>query len=334
MRVAVFNSKPYDVEVLGRANRRAGHDLRFHECTLDSVTARLATDADVVCAVVDDDLSTATIERLALAGIGLIALRCRGINNVDLEAARRHDISIVRAARYSPHAVAEHAVGLMLSLDRRIHRAHQRVRDNNFSLDGLLGFELFGKTVGVLGTGAIGTRFTQICAGIGMRVLATDPHPNPLCAEAGVLYVSQEELLAQSDIVSLHCPLTASTHHLIDERRLSTMKDGVMVINTSRGALLDMRATIDGLKSGKIGHLGIDIYEEDDGLQLDEVCNATSDNTLFPRLSTFPNVLITGHQGFFTREALDAIAHATIESVSAYAAGERLEHEVLLADRS
>ncbi len=332
LRVAVFSSKPYDVDVLTRANTSAGHDLRFHDSSLDSVTAQLAVDTDVVCAFVHDDLGTRTIERLALAGIGLIALRCAGFNNVDLKAAMEHDISVVRVPKYSPHSVAEHTLGLVLSLNRKIHRAHARVRENNFSLEGLLGFDLFGKTVGVVGTGSIGTSFARICAGMGMRVLAADPYPNDECERVGVSYVSLNSLLTQSDIVSLHCPLTPETHHLIDAHRLSEMKDGVMLINTSRGGLIDTPAVIDGLKSGKIGHLGLDVYEEEDGLFFEDLSASVIADDVFSRLLTFPNVLVTGHQAFFTREALDGIAKTTIETVSAYASGAPLEHEVRLGD--
>lgn len=328
LRVAVFSTKPYDVAALSRANSSTGHELLFHTSMLDPVTAQLASEADVVCAFVHDDLGTRTIERLALAGIGLIALRSAGFNNVDLRAAREHDISVVRVPRYSPHAVAEHTMGLVLSLNRQIHRAYARVRENNFSIEGLLGFDLFGKTVGVVGTGEIGTSFARICTGMGMRVLASDPHPHDTCVDMGVSYVPLGELLEQSNIVSLHCPLTPETHHLINATQLSAMQDGVMLINTSRGGLIDTRAAIDSLKTGKIGYLGLDVYEEEEGLFFEDLSSSVIEDDVFSRLLTFPNVLITGHQAFFTHEALEEIAATTIESVSAYAAGAPLEYAV------
>lgn len=332
LRVAVFSTNPHDIDALTKANLEAGHELCFHDSALDPVTAQLAADSDVVCASVQDDLGTRAVERLALAGIGLIAMRCAGVNNVDLAAAKEHDISVVRVDGDSPNAVAEQTIGLVLSLNRRIHRAHDRVKDKNFSLDGLLGFDLFGTTVGVVGTGRIGTRFAQICVGTGMRVLAADPVPNLGCEEAGVRYVALDELFSQSDIVSLHCPLTAETHHLVDERRLSTMKDGVMVINTSRSGLLDIRAVIDALKSGKLGYLGLDLYEQENGLSAGEFSDSAITDDALARLLTFPNVLITRNHGLFTRETLAATAKTTIESISSYAADAPLEHEVQLAD--
>ncbi|GAB3269560.1 2-hydroxyacid dehydrogenase [Parahaliea aestuarii] len=320
MKVAVFSTKRYDRDFLERANVHHGHTLTYLEPHLTGATASLAKGFDAACIFVNDHADAQVLEQFAAFGIRLLALRCAGFNQVDLGAAGAHGITVVRVPSYSPHAVAEHALTLMLSLNRRIHRAYNRVRDGNFALNGLLGFDMYGKTVGVIGTGKIGLIMTGILTGLGCKVIAFDPSPaKNLPADAS--YVDLAELYAQSDIVTLHCPLTADTHHLINGAALAAMKNGVMLINTSRGALIDTRAAIEGLKSGHIGYLGLDVYEEEDELFFDDLSNQVMRDDVFARLLTFPNVLITGHQGFFTREALAAIAETTLANITNYALG-------------
>ncbi|MBT8194546.1 MAG: 2-hydroxyacid dehydrogenase [Acidimicrobiia bacterium] len=318
MRVAVYSSHPYDETYLSRANEAAGHDLVFLESRLKSRTAKLADGFDAVCAFVNDDLSEPVLEALNGFGIRHIALRSAGFNHVDLEMAGRLGFTVARVPAYSPHAVAEHTVALMLALNRQIHKAYTRVRDGNFALDGLLGFDLHGRTVGVIGTGTIGQRVAVIMAGFGCRILAYDPYPNPLCVDLGVDYVELPALFAESDIVTLHTPLTPETHHLIDADTVALMKDGVMIINTSRGALVDTQAVIDGLKSRKVGYLGLDVYEEEGDLFFENLSDRIITDDVFSRLLTFPNVIITGHQAFFTAEALTGIAETTIANLTAF----------------
>ncbi|WJK43458.1 2-hydroxyacid dehydrogenase [Solwaraspora sp. WMMA2056] len=318
MRVAVFSTKPYDTRFLTEANAAAGHDLVFLEPRLSPETAPLAAAADAVCAFVNDDLSAPVLETLAHGGVRLIALRSAGFNHVDLATARRLGLTVTRVPGYSPYAVAEHCAGLVLALNRKIHRAYNRVREHNFALNGLLGFDLHGRTVGVVGTGKIGVRFIRIMAGFGCRVIAADPYPADEAVAAGASYVPLPTLLAESDIITLHCPLTPETHHLIDEERIAQMRDGVMLINTSRGALVDTAAVIRGLKSGKIGYLGLDVYEEEADLFFEDLSDQMLRDDLFSRLVTFPNVLITGHQAFFTEEALHNIAATTVASLTAF----------------
>jgi D-lactate dehydrogenase len=322
--VAVFSTKAYDERSLTEANRSYGFDLRFFEEGLNPRTAALAAGCEVVCAFVNDDIGSDTVDRLADHDVRLIALRSAGFNHVDLQAAGRRGLVVVRVPEYSPHAVAEHCVGLILSLNRKIYRAYNRVRESNFSLGGLLGFDLHGKTVGVIGTGTIGTRFAEIISGFGTEVIAADPYPNARCLEIGVTYLSIDEVLARSDIVSLHCPLLPETHHLINADRLSGMKDGVMVINTSRGALIDTTAVIDALKTGKVGYLGLDVYEEEADLFFEDLSEQVLQDDVFSRLLTLPNVLITGHQAFFTAEALREIAETTLMNISQFADGSEL----------
>lgn len=324
--IAVFSTKEYDEHHFLHANRDHGHDLRFFEVSLNSRTTPLAEGCEVVCAFVNDELDSVTIDGLADRGVRLIALRSAGFNHVDLQAADRRGMTVVRVPEYSPHAVAEHCVGLILSLNRKTHRAYNRVRDSNFSLVGLIGFDLYGKTVGVIGTGAIGTRFAEIISGFGTEVIAVDPRPNDRCLDIGVTYLPIDEVLARSDIVSLHCPLNPQTLHLINADRLSKMKDGVMVINTSRGALIDTSAVIDALKSGKVGYLGLDVYEEEAGLFFEDLSEQVLQDDVFSRLLTFPNVLITGHQAFLTAEAMTEIAETTMMSVSEFANGREMTH--------
>ena len=329
MRVAVFSTKPYDEEFLSRANQDR-HQLVFLEPRLTSETAALADGADAVCAFVNDDLGPAVLRRLADGGVRAVALRSAGFNHVDLETAAGLGIVVTRVPAYSPYAVAEHTVGLILALNRKLHRAYNRVRENNFALTGLLGFDLRGRTVGVVGTGAIGAVFTKIMIGFGCEVIAVDPYPTDACRDAGVRYVGRDELFAGADIVSLHCPLTPDTRHVIDAAALATMKDGVMLINTSRGALVDTVAVIDALKAAKVGYLGLDVYEEEAALFFEDLSDTVVDDDIFSRLLTFPNVLITAHQGFFTGEALSNIAATTIANLTEIDSGGPFSNQVMV----
>jgi D-lactate dehydrogenase len=317
MRVAVFSTKAYDERFLRHGNGGV-HHLEFFEVRLSPETARLAQGADAVCAFVNDDLGPDVIEQLGNGGVRLIALRSAGFNNVDLDTAAGAGIAIARVPAYSPHAVAEHATALILTLNRKTHRAYNRVREGNFALEGLMGFDLHGKSAGVIGTGLIGSVLVRILAGFGCRVIANDPIVNPECEALGASYVPMDELFAASDIISLQCPLTPETFHLIDDAAIARMKRGVMLINTSRGAVIDTRAVIRGLKSGSIGSLGLDVYEEEANLFFEDLSGSIIPDDVFARLLTFPNVLITGHQGFFTVEALAAIAEVTIANITAF----------------
>jgi D-lactate dehydrogenase len=289
----------------------------------------LAAAFGAVCAFVNDHVDANVVAQLAAGGTKLIALRCAGYNNVDLASTRTHGLAVVRVPAYSPHAVAEHTVGLMLALNRQLHRAYNRVREGNFALDGLLGFDFRGRTVGIIGTGRIGEVVARILTGFGCRVLAFDPLSNAECESLGVSYTSLQELLATSDIVTLHCPLTPENRHVINAAALAQMKDGVMLINTSRGALLDTVAVISALKSGKVGWLGLDVYEEEEQIFFEDRSSHIISDDVFSRLLTFPNVLITGHQAFFTGEALHAIAATTIGNISTFEAGETCENAVV-----
>jgi D-lactate dehydrogenase len=322
MRVAVFSAKPYDVTFLTAANRERAHDLQFLEARLLRDTAALAAGFPAVCAFVNDVVDAEVLARLAAEGTRLVALRSAGYNNVDLAAATRLGVTVTRVPAYSPHAVAEHTITLILALNRKVHRAWARVREGNFSLDGLLGFDLVGRTAGVVGTGKIGAAVVRILAGFGCRVLAFDPVPSPECLALGASYVPLLELLAGSDIVTLHCPLTPETRHLIDAAALSRMKPGAMLINTGRGGLVDTPAVVEALKSGGLGYLGLDVYEEEAALFFEDRSWRILQDDVFARLLTFPNVLVTGHQGFFTAEALTAIAETTLGAVTEFERGQ------------
>jgi D-lactate dehydrogenase len=316
MKVAVFSTKAYDRQFLEAANSRNEHDLVFFEPRLNRDTAILAAGFPAVCVFVHDQADAPTLEILASRGTRLLALRCAGFNNVDLKAAAELGITVVRVPAYSPYAVAEHAVGLILSLNRKIHRAYNRVREGNFSLDGLLGFDLHGCTVGIIGTGKIGQILAQIMKGFGCNLLAYDVYQNPELEALGAKYVELSELFANSDIISLHCPLMPETHHLINDKAVEQMKSGVMLINTSRGALIDATAVTKGLKSGKIGSLGMDVYEQEADLFFEDLSSAIIQDDVFERLIMFPNVLVTGHQAFFTENAISKIAETTIASIT------------------
>jgi len=332
MRIAVFSTKPYDQRALEEANRRHGHELVFFEARLTPDTVALGVGFDAVCPFVNDLLSAEVVGALAEGGVRLLTLRSAGFNHVDLRATEEHGVTVTRVPAYSPYAVAEHAMALVLTLNRKLHRAHARVREGNFSLDGLLGSDLHGKTVGVVGTGRIGRVFCRIVQGFGCRILAHDPYPSDEVGQLGARYVPLDELLGASDIVALHLPLTPETHHLIDDASVRHMKDGVMLINTSRGGLVDTVAVIDGLKSGKIGALGLDVYEEEADLFFEDLSDTVIQDDVFARLLTFPNVLITGHQGFFTREALQNIAETTLANATAFATGVGEMHRVSLKE--
>lgn len=327
MNTAVFSTKAYDREFLAHANQ-GRHELRFLDAKLSDETVSLAAGFGAVCAFVNDHLDASVLGTLAQAGTRLIALRCAGYNNVDLTSARKLGITVARVPAYSPHAVAEHTVGLMLALNRKLHRAYNRVREGNFALDGLLGFDMHGRTVGLIGTGKIGIVTARILLGFGCTVLAFDPFPNEQCRALGVRFVPLDELLAVSDIISLHCPLTPDNEHLIDAAAIARMKPGVMLINTSRGALIDTPAVIDALKAGTISHLGLDVYEEEGDIFFEDLSGTIIRDDVFTRLLTFPNVMITGHQGFFTREALENIAATTIANMSEFEATGRCTNRV------
>jgi D-lactate dehydrogenase len=329
MKVGVFSTQPYDREPLNTANQRGGHELVFSEARLDRDTADWASGFDAVVVFVNDSLERSVLERLAAGKTRLIALRCAGFNNVDLDAARELGLTVARVPAYSPHAVAEHAVGLIMTLNRKYHRAYARVRESNFSLVGLAGFDLKGRTVGVVGTGAIGEAFGRIMLGFQCKVLAYDPRPNTACRELGMHYVTLNDLVRASDIISLHCPLTPETHHLINASSLAKMKRGVMLINTGRGALIDARAAIAALKTGQLGYFGIDVYEEEENLFFRDLSGQVIQDDVFMRLLTFHNVLVTAHQGFFTREALANIADTTIGNLTAFERGQGLLHRVV-----
>jgi D-lactate dehydrogenase len=328
MRVVVFSTKPHDRRFLAAANAETRHRLTFLEPRLSAETASLAAGTDAVCAFVNDTVDKEVIELLSSEGVRLVALRSAGFNHVDLGAAEAAGIAVARVPAYSPHAVAEHTVALILTLNRKTHRAYNRVREGNFALEGLLGFDLNGKTVGVVGTGLIGEVVTRIMTGFGCRVIAHDPAPNPKCEALGVRYLGIEELFSKSDIITLHCPLTPATQHLVDDRALGRMKRGAMLINTSRGAVIDTRAVIRGLKDGMIGSLGLDVYEEEADLFFEDLSDRIIPDDVFARLLTFPNVLITGHQAFFTEEALTAIAEMTIANITAFEHKGRPLHEL------
>ncbi len=321
----MFSTRSYDREFFSAAAAanvafNASHKISYYDVHLQPETLHLTDGYDAVCAFVNDQLDRATVESLKTKGIKLIALRCAGYNNVDLIAANNLGIPVVRVPAYSPEAVAEHTVALILTLNRKIHRAYRQVREGNFSLESLVGFNLHGKTVGLVGTGRIGTAVAKILGpGFGCKLLGYDVEPNRECRNLGLTYVNLAELVAVSDVVSLHAPLLPATSHLIDEQTIALMKNGVMLINTSRGGLIDTQAVIDAVKAGKIGHLGLDVYEEETELFFyDRSLEVISDD-VFSRLLTLPNVVITGHQGFLTKEALDDIAQTTLNNIVEFA---------------
>lgn len=319
MRTILFSTQTYDRDSFLACS--SDLDLHFQPARLTLDTAALAQGHAVVCAFINDDLSAPVLECLAEGGTQLIALRSAGYNHVDLHAAQQLGLTVVRVPTYSPHAVAEHAVALVLALNRRLHRAYNRTREGDFSLHGLTGFDLVGKRVGVVGTGQIGEVFARIMAGFGCALLAYDPYPNPAVEALGGRYVPLDELLAESDIVSLHCPLNDGTRYLVNSHSLQRMKRGAMLINTGRGALVETPALIEALKSGQLGYLGLDVYEEEANLFFEDRSDLPLQDDVLARLLTFPNVIVTAHQAFLTREALAAIARTTLDNISAWANG-------------
>ncbi|MBZ0291440.1 MAG: 2-hydroxyacid dehydrogenase [Anaerolineae bacterium] len=318
MKVAVFSTEKYDRQFFDAANVHFGHELFYLEPHLNIHTVALAQDFPAVCAFVNDDLDAAVIEKLAKHGTRLIALRSAGFNHVDIQTAHDRGLTVVRVPAYSPYAVAEHTIGLLLTVNRKFHRAFNRVREGNFSLEGLLGFDIHGLTVGIIGTGKIGMCVASILKGFGCKLLAYDVYPNPEAAQFGMDYVSLDELFARSDIITLHCPLTPDTYHLIDQETLSKMKDGVVLLNTSRGGLINTLDVIEALKSGKVGCLGLDVYEEEADLFFEDLSSTVIQDDVFARLLTFPNVVITGHQAFFTRNALYSISETTLANITEF----------------
>jgi D-lactate dehydrogenase len=329
MKVTLFSSKPYDETFLKRLNPSFGHELVFIENRLNPQTAHFAYGSPAVCAFVNDVLDAATLEKLAHGGTRFIAMRCAGYNNVDLAAAQSLGLQVARVPAYSPFAVAEHAVALFLSLNRHVHKAYNRVRDGNFSIDGLIGHDVHGMTVGVIGTGSIGRIFARIMSGFGCEVLAYDVAPDPDCLQLGVRYVELHELFARSQAISLHCPLTPQTYHLVNEQNLARMRDGVFLINTSRGALIDTEAVMAAIKSSKIGGLALDVYEEESALFFEDRSVGIIQDDVFMRLTTFPNVLVTGHQAFFTHEAMTNIAQTTLSNLADFEAGRACANRVI-----
>lgn len=322
MKTAVFSTKPYDREFLNTANKEFGYDLDFFDVPLSDKTCRLAEGFPVVCAFVNDRLSVGVLRCLSHHGIRMIAMRCAGFNNVDLKTAKDLGITVARVPAYSPASISEFTVGLMLTLSRKIHRACNRTREGNFSLDGLMGFDLHGKTIGVIGTGKIGVGTAKILLGFGCLVVANDLYENEELKKLGVRYVSHDELFEQADIITLHCPLMPETRHLINMKTIDRMKTGVMIVNTSRGELLETEAAITGLKSGKIGSLAIDVYEEESEVFFEDFSNRVIQDDVLARILTFPNAIITGHQAFFTVEAMQSISRQTLQNIAAFEKGE------------
>jgi D-lactate dehydrogenase len=328
VRIAVFSARGYDQRFLEEANARHGHDLTFLEARLDATTVSLAEGYDAVCPFVNDRVDAEVVARLAAGGTRLLTLRSAGFNHVDLDATEEHGLTVVRVPAYSPYAVAEHTVALMLGVERKIHRAANRVRDGNFSLEGLLGFDLRNKRIGIIGTGKIGMIVARIMRGFGCSIRAYDPFPSDEVRDLGVRYVDLDTMFAECDVITLHCPLTPDTHHIIDAEALTKTRPGVMIVNTSRGALIDTRAVIDALKDGRIGHLALDVYEEEGDLFFEDLSDTGIQDDVFARLLTFPNVLITAHQAFFTEEALRNIAETTLGNATAFAEGRDSGNEV------
>lgn len=328
MKIAVFSTKSYDQEYFEKYKNKYDYDFSFFETSLNNETARLTQDFDVVCVFVNDTIDKTTIKLLSEHGVKLIALRCAGFNNVDVESAKKHNIKVVRVPAYSPEAVAEHAMALILTLNRKTHKAYNRVREGNFSLKGLIGFNIHGKTVGVIGTGTIGANFCKILKGFGCKIIAFDIAKSDELMDLGVEYLLLDDVFEQSDIISLHCPLNEHTKHIVNKKSIALMKEGVMIINTSRGALIDTVAVIKGLSDKKIGYLGIDVYEQEENLFFEDLSERIIQDDLILRLNSFPNVLITSHQAYFTKEAMDEITTTTLKNIAAFDKNLELTNEV------
>lgn len=330
MKTAIFSTKPYDETFLRAANEdfQAGHEFEFFEVRLSPRTAELVTDHPAICTFVNDPLDAHTLDILHQRGVRSIALRCAGYNQIDLPQASSLGLRVARVPAYSPFAVAEFALALILALNRKTHRAYTRTRDGNFSIDGLMGFDLNGKTIGIIGTGKIGAIFAQLLSGFGLTVLGYDPQNNPDFVKAGGNYVALDELFRRADIVSLHCPLIPQTYHTINADSLQMAKPGVMIINTSRGALVDAPAVIDALKSGRIGALGLDVYEQEANFFYEDLSDSIIQDDTLQRLISFPNVLVTSHQAYFTDTAMRNIAETTISNLTAFELGQPLDTEL------
>lgn len=330
MKIAFFNSKPYDIEFFNAANQEYKHEIGYFPSRLTEDSAALITNEGVVCAFINDCLDETVLNKLKDSGITLIALRSAGYNHVDLVCAKRLGLLVLRVPSYSPYAVAEHAVGLLQCLNRKIHLAYNRVRESDFSLHNLMGVDLHGKTVGVVGTGNIGRAFIHIMQGFGCRILAFDPIEQSSCIETGVDYVPLDTLLEQATIISLHCPLTPDTYHMINSLSLAKMQKGVTIVNTSRGKLINTQAAISALKTGHIGLLGLDVYEEEEAFFYEDLSSSVIQDDQLARLLTFPNVIITSHQAFFTQEAMVKIAQVTLANISRFEKNLKIENEVLI----
>lgn len=328
MKIAFFSTKAYDRESFDRFLKKSGHEITYFDPKLDKHTVYLAEGHDVICSFVNDKIDANILKKLDQLKIRLIALRCAGYNQIDLDAAAKQGIKIVRVPAYSPEAVAEHAFALILTLSRKTHKAYNRVRENNFSLEGLTGMNIHGKTVGVIGTGAIGKAFCRIAKGFGCKILAFDIAESKEMKELGVKYLPLNEVLSQSKIISLHCPLNPKTHHMINSQTISLLQNGVALINTSRGALIETKSVIRALKKGKIGYLGIDVYEQEEHIFFKNLSEEIMQDEQIARLMTFPNVLVTGHQAFLTNEALEQISKTTLANISDFENGEELVNEV------
>ncbi|MEP0356484.1 2-hydroxyacid dehydrogenase [Paraglaciecola sp.] len=318
MKIAFYNTKQYDRTYFDQAFLGSEHEVHYLSCHLDKESANLINDETAVCVFINDTLDADVLTILKQRGVRLIALRSAGFNHVDLDCARRLNLAVVRVPAYSPYSIAEHAVALLLSLNRGIHRAYNRTREGDFSISNLMGFDLHNKTVGVIGTGKIGQAFIKIMHGFGCKILAHDPYPNEECIKLGANYVSLDEIFIQSNVISLHCPLTSETQHLINENSLEKMQDGVAIINTSRGRLVDSKAMIQALKKSKVGLLGLDVYEEEETLFFEDLSAQGIQDDVLARLTTFPNVIITSHQGFFTHEAMSNIAKTTLSNINQF----------------
>src|SRR6187551_1598541 len=331
MKIAVFSAQPYDRQFLDAANVAEGHELHYFEAALGLESVALAAGFEAVCIFVNDVADASVLEALRGGGTGLVALRCTGFNNVDLAAASRLGVKVVRVVDYSPYSVAEHAVALLLALNRKTHRAYNRTRDSNFSLNGLMGFDFHGKTAAVVGTGKIGRVFARIMLGFGCEVIGYDPFPSADFEALGARYAAPGEIGANADIVSLHCPLTLENHHIVNAQTLARMKRGALLVNTSRGGLVDTEAAIESLKGGHLGGLALDVYEQEGGLFFRDLSSTVVTDDVLQRLVAFPNVIVTGHQAFFTREAIGTISETTLRSVTEFARKAALSNEIRIA---
>lgn len=328
MKIAVFSTKPYDREFFDRFNQSGEHHLTYFETPLNKDAVNLTQGFDGVCIFVNDKIDRETIEKLSVNGLKLIVLRCAGFNNIDIRAAQENNIKVLRVPAYSPEAIAEHAVALILTLNRKTHKAYNRIRESNFSLEKLVGFNLYKKTIGVIGTGRIGIAFCRIMQGFGCKVIAMDVKESEDLKSLGVEYKSFNDLLRESDVISLHCPLNQNTQHLIDSKAFLKMKNGVMLINTSRGAVINAPDAVDALKNGKLGYLGMDVYEQEENLFSLDLSESIIQDDVISRLMSFPNVLITAHQGFFTKEALEQIVMTTFKNITDFEKNAETDNEV------